>query len=255
MKSLILILAHQDDEFGVYSQINSFKNKKKIYVFYMTSGFQYKISKVALSIRDKESLKVLNKLGIKKNNIFFIGRSLGISANQLHNYLNIAYQNVLKFCKKIKGQKIILSHSLEGGHEDHDACFYLTKKILKSFDKTTTSFQFSLYNGKKMPFIFYRVFSPISENGKIINYPINFLCRLKFIYLLFFYKSQIKIWIGLYPFIIYKYLFNKINNIQVIKKNNIIKRPHKGKLLYEKRNFLKYNLFKKNIRKFYLNQN
>ena len=40
-----------------------------------------------LSIRDKESLKTLKKLGLKKENIFFIGRELGIDHYSL--YLNL----------------------------------------------------------------------------------------------------------------------------------------------------------------------
>ena len=37
-KNLIIIIAHQDDEFCIYNRIYKFKNKNNIYVFYLTSG-------------------------------------------------------------------------------------------------------------------------------------------------------------------------------------------------------------------------
>ena len=68
--------------------------------------------------------------------------------------------------------------------------------------------------------------------------------------MLFFYKSQLKTWLGLYPFIIFKYLFYKNDEIQEIKKSFFIRRPHKGKLLYEKRGYCTYDKFEKKIIKF-----
>ena len=73
-----------------------------------------------------------------------------------------------------------------------------------------------------------------------------------FVGLLFFYKSQLKIWFGLYPFIIFHYIFFGYNLLCPLNTSKIIKRPHSGKLLYELRNFCNFKLFR-NKTKFFLN--
>ena len=71
------------------------------------------------------------------------------------------------------------------------------------------------------------------------------LDRINFIRLLFNYTSQIKTWIGLYPFIIFHYLFKGFNFIEILNSNKIIQRPHMGNLLYERRGFCKFETLKK----------
>ena len=68
---------------------------------------------------------------------------------------------------------------------------------------------------------------------------------------LFFYKSQLKVWIGLYPFLIFNYLFRDFVYLQRIDKKYTIKKPHKGLLLYERFRNLDFNIVKKHIVKFY----
>ena len=249
-KKLIIVLAHQDDELFIYNRIINFNYKKDIYVFYMTSGMNINLNKTKYNKRDLESISVLKKLGVSKKNIFFLGRKLSINNNQLYINLHKAFNELVINLKSIKGNKIVYTHSLEGGHEDHDACNYLIRVANFKYKFFCECYQFSAYNGKNLPFIFFKVLSPITENGKIHNKKYKFFDRFKFIYFLFFYTSQLKIWIGLYPFIIFKYLFYKTDSIQTIERNISIRKPHKGKLLYEKRGYCTYKKFKKKILNF-----
>ena len=70
-KNIIYLFAHQDDEFGVFVDI--YKNVKahNIYVFYLTNGDTRITEKSKLTNRDLESIKVLTKLGIKKQILDF----------------------------------------------------------------------------------------------------------------------------------------------------------------------------------------
>jgi hypothetical protein len=249
-KNLIIIIAHQDDEFCIFNRISNYPYKKNIFVFYMTSGMDKNFNKTSLNKRDIESINVLRRLGLEKKNIFFLGRKCSINNNQLYKNLNIALKTLLIFLKKINGFNIVYTHALEGGHEDHDACNYLVKVLNRKFNFFNKCYQFPAYHGKNLPYIFFRVLSPISENGKIYKKKYIFSDRFRFICLLFFYKSQLKTWLGLYPFIIFKYLFYKNDEIQEIKKSFFIRRPHKGKLLYEKRGYCTYDKFEKKIIKF-----
>ena len=96
-KNIFYFLAHQDDEFGCFIKLDHDISFENTYVFYLTSGGK-KISKKNISsIRDKESLKTLKKLGLKKENIFFLGRELGIDHYTL--FLNLEKVHK-KICKK-----------------------------------------------------------------------------------------------------------------------------------------------------------
>ena len=242
-KKIFYIFAHQDDEFGIFIQLKKEIKKNEIYIFYLTSGTDKKISINKLYLRDKESIKSLTTLGVKKENIFFIGRKLGISHNKL--YLNAKKVSIFleNFILKFHKPNSIYTHSWEGGHEDHDTCNLITRRIKKKF-KIKNCFQFSLYNSYNTSIFFFKVFNPIkSKYGKKVYAPI--LDRIYFIKLLFNYTSQIKIWIGLYPFVIFHYLIKGYNFIEKLNSSLVIEKPHKGKLLYEKRNFCKFKVLKK----------
>ncbi len=241
-KKIFYFFAHQDDELGIFIQIKKEIKKNELFIFYLTSGTDKKINKNKLYTRDKESLKTLISLGVKKKNIFFIGRKLGINHNKL--YLNakkvtVFLENIISNLHKPYS---IYTHSWEGGHEDHDTCNLIARRIKRKF-KIKKCFQFSLYNAFKTSIIFFKVFNPIKKDGKKVFASLS--DRIYIIRLLFNYKSQIKIWIGLYPFIIFHYLVKGYNFIEKLDDNKIIKKPHSGKLLYEKRKFCKFEILKK----------
>ena len=242
-KKIFYLFAHQDDEFGIFIQLKKDIEKNEPLIFYLTSGFDKRINKNKFCLRDKESLKTLKSLGVKKKNIFFIGRKLEVSNNKL--YLNTKkVTNFLEnfILKKFK-PSAIYTHSWEGGHEDHDTCNLISRRLKKKFN-IKNCFQFSLYNAFNTSIIFFRVFNPINKtHGKKIF--AKLIDRIYFIRLLFNYTSQIKIWFGLYPFIINHYLFKGFNFIENLETSNKIVKPHSGKLLYEKRNYCKYLNLKK----------
>jgi len=242
-KKIFYLFAHQDDEFGIFIQLKKDIEKNEPFIFYLTSGSDKKIDKNKLCLRDKESLKTLKSLGVRQKNIFFIGRKLEIKNNNL--YLDA--KKVISFLedfflKKFK-PSAIYTHSWEGGHEDHDTCNLIARRLRKKFN-IKNCFQFSQYNSFNTSLIFFKVFNPIDKNNgkKVFT---NLLNRIRFIRLLFNYKSQIKIWFGLYPLIINHYLFKGFNFIENLETSNKIIKPHSGKLLYEKRNFCKFSTFKK----------
>ena len=91
-KNILYLFAHQDDEFGTFIDISKKIKNYNIYVFYLTSGYSSKISKYKLLKRDKESIKVLHKLGVRKKNIIFLGKKLNIKVNRLYVNLSKAYK-------------------------------------------------------------------------------------------------------------------------------------------------------------------
>ena len=242
-KKIFYIFAHQDDEMAIFIQLKKDIMENEPFIFFLTSGTSEKIKKNKLHLRDKESLKTLKALGAKEKNIFFIGRKLNIKHNEL--YLNAKKVTIFleDFILKKHMPTSIYTHSWEGGHEDHDTCNLISRRLKKKFN-IKNCFQFSLYNAFNTSIIFFRVFNPINKtHGEKIF--AKLIDRIYFIRLLFNYTSQIKIWFGLYPFIINHYLFKGYNFIEKLNSDNKIKKPHSGELLYEKRNYCKYLNLKK----------
>ena len=246
--NIFFIFSHQDDEFGLFNIIEkATKKQKNVFVIYLTSGLKTKNqnNKNKQLQRDKESLKVLLKLGVRRNNIFFLGKKLNIPVYYLYKNLNIVYQEIKNFLKNHQGKHIIYTHSWEGGNEDHDACFVIVKKIIHQNFKIVKAFEFSQYHNYKTKILPFKVQNFISDKKKIYRTKIKFNDKIKYIHYLFNYISQLYIWLPIFPFVIMRILMNDYGNLKMIKKNLIIKKPHKGTLLYEKLRKKKYTYFKK----------
>lgn len=240
-KNIFYLFAHQDDEFGVFIDISNKIKNYNVFVIYLTSGYNTKIAKSQFSKRDKESLSVLKKIGVQKKNVIFLGKKIDIKCNKLYQNLQKVYNELILFTKLVNPCQII-THSWEGGHEDHDACNLIARKIGFKFGNIHKCKEFSLYNAYKCKFLYFKVFNPIKKKGLYVK--TSFFKRLSYIRLLFFYRTQFKIWIGLYPFVIIHYLFYGYNFLQPLNISKSVKKPHSGKLLYEVRNFCSFKEFK-----------
>ena len=90
--NIFFIFCHQDDEFGLFNVIEkATKKQKNVFVIYLTSGLKTKNqnSKNKQLQRDKESLKVLLKLGVSRNKQF------------LNFYINYTLEHLIFYLKKI----------------------------------------------------------------------------------------------------------------------------------------------------------
>ena len=251
MATSIFILSHQDDEIGIFEILRLASEKKeKVYIFYMTNGsIKTEIPKNKIFYRDKESMSVLKNFGLNNKNVIFFGRLNNIPTCYLYKKLDLAYKKLNNFINKIPGEIKIYTHSWEGGNEDHDACNILVKKILNSSSNIDESYQFPLYNADT-PYFFYKVQKFIKNDRKSPKIKINLINRIRYIKYLFYYKFQLRVWLGLYPFLIKNFLFNKYMQIQYLNKNLDFKKPHKGKLLYEKFKRCNYYDFSRSVKSF-----
>ena len=70
-KNIVYLFAHQDDAFGDDIDISNKIKNNNVYIVFLTSGYNKKIFKSKISKRDKESLAVLKKIGVKKKKYLF----------------------------------------------------------------------------------------------------------------------------------------------------------------------------------------
>lgn len=237
----IFIFAHQDDETGVFWELQRLVScGENVIVVYLTSG---DLSGKPSPIRDRESISVLEKIGIARDNIYFLGSEVGIPDGKLCNYLEIAFQSVLELLKRIGTPQRMYFLAWEGGHQDHDAVHLIGMALGKKFGILEHCFQFPLYMGHRLPSILFKLFSPLPENGIISLATIPWRDRFRFISYCLSYPSQKKTWIGLFPFFFLHYIFWGTQILQPVSLPRIRQQPHTGCLLYERRGFYSYKKF------------
>lgn len=237
----VFLFAHQDDEYGVFHLIEqSVACGRRPLCLYLTNG---DFGGQDVAVRNRESLGVLQKLGVLEDDCVFVGQEEKISDGQLVNGLEAAYQAVLS-CLKKKGAEVhaIYLLSYEGGHQDHDAAYVVGCRLVEVMG-IARAWQFSLYNGRGLPGILFRVLAPVVENGRVYNEPISFSGRCRYIGYCLSYRSQWKTWLALLPFVLAHYVFYGTQSLQKVSAARCLSRPHEGALLYERRGALGYEDF------------
>lgn len=231
-KTSIFLLPHQDDEFGVFHSISrEILKKKDVWCIFFTHGSDID------DLRNQESLKVLCQMGVEPEKILFQGLKLNIKDGTIVNNLKAASDWLLSFLQSLNNIDYIFTPAWEGGHPDHDALHAVTIFVTLKLNILDHVRQFPLYNAFNCRPPFFRVISPLKENGDIERESISKIKAFKFIKLCFGYRSQIKTWIGLLPFVVFSYIFIGKQHLQKVSIKRLSERPHKGKLYYENRKF------------------
>jgi len=242
--SAIFLFAHQDDEFGVLQKIiDEIAKGRNVYCAYFTTG-TYDGEKAER--RNLESVRVLSDLGVSLKNIIFVGEMLSISDGRLLDHL-MKGKNWLFSWLQTQRDVSIYMPAWEGGHHDHDSLHAIGVVVAKINGILPSAWQYSLYNAYKCPKPFFRVLSPLLLNGEVVEQSIGLVNRLRFLRYIFWYPSQIKTWIGLFPFILFNYVVSGKQKLQKVSYLRIHQRPHEGDLYYERRNFSTWEKMSKEI--------
>ena len=233
----IFFFAHQDDEFGVFQSIlNEQQARRKIVCVYLTNGV-VSGKKISSEVRNSESRGILKKINVQMQDVYFAGDDIPIKDGKLPQSLKLAETWIGKWIEQFSNIRSIYTTAWEGGHQDHDALYALVVNIATKKNLLHCVKQFSLYNSFRLGGPFFRVLSPLQANGKIESTIIPWANRFRFLTYCLSYTSQMKTWLGLFPFVFFHYLFFGKQYLQSVSIEIIEQRPHEGKLYYEKRNF------------------
>lgn len=234
----LFLFAHQDDEFGVFQKIiDEVQKGSVVHCAYLTNG---SYGGVSPSRRNQESLNVLSKLGVQKQDIVFAGFKLSIPDGCLPEHLVVCSNWIRQWLHAFTDISAIYVPAWEGGHQDHDALHALTVGVAQEIGILKCVRQFPLYNSYGCPGTLFKVFHPLSRNGVVIKGRISLGNRLRFLRYCLSYPSQAKTWLGLFPFVLLHYLTSGSQKLQVVSSERVYQRPHEGKLYYEKRGFFEW---------------
>jgi LmbE family N-acetylglucosaminyl deacetylase len=234
----LFLFAHQDDEFGVFAQIEQeLQEGRRVCCIYATDGAATAIS----NVRDAESRAVLQRLGVLAGDIIFIGRQLGISDGQLHRHTDVLKQWLNSFFNLHRKLYVCFVPAWEGGHPDHDLLHAIAIELLNSKKNIVNIWQYSLYNGRNCFGPFFRLCSPLPENGPVKRSRISWPDRLRYVRLCLAYPSQWRTWIGLFPFACVHYFLVGVQQLQRVDQTRLSQPPHAQPLYYERRGFLDWS--------------
>lgn len=234
----LFLFAHQDDEFGVFAQIEQeLRIGQRVCCIYVTDG----ASTANPDLRDAESRAALQKLGVFTDDIIFIGRELGIADGKLHHNISAFAAWLDHYVNSSLMLKTCFVPAWEGGHPDHDLVHAITVELLTMKDRSFRIWQYPLYNSRKCIGPFFRLMSPLPENGPINSFLIDWRDRIRYVRLCMAYPSQWRSWIGLFPFACFHYLCRGIQQLQHVNRARLLEPPHLRPLYYERRGFLDWS--------------
>lgn len=235
----LFFFAHQDDEFAVFQRISmECQLGHRVICAYLTSGVQ---AGESVLTRNEESLKVLENLGVNREDVFFAGHEHNIADGQLIVHFDRAIYWITDWIHCFDLINQIFIPSWEGGHPDHDLLHAAV--LIATLDSKLTILlrQFSLYNAYKCPTPFFRVLSPLDKNGPVTDTAIPWKNRIRFLKYCLSYPSQSKSWLGLFPVTALHYIFSGVESVQNVSLRRLSERPHEGQLYYERRRFCKWS--------------
>ena len=244
-ESALFFFAHQDDESGVFQKIlDELSIGRNVSCVFFTTG----VSKGRdASIRNSESQSVLTKLGVSKEDIYFVGDEVGISDGDLINNIQNATTWLEQFLLENPAIASMYIPSWEGGHPDHDILHAISVVVSQKYNLLDATRQYSLYNGYQCFGPLFRTIFLLKENGQVESEKLRWSNRFRFLGFCLQYPSQLKTWIGLFPMMFLHYIFWGTQNLQKVSIKRILERPHSGMLYYERRKFSSYEKVSKKI--------
>lgn len=242
----LFLLAHQDDEFGVFDAIlECHRRGWRARCAFLTEGPRG--SRLAAR-REAESRRVLRDLDVAADDIVFAGSLLGIADGTLAERLAVAAPWLRNWMRQAGRIELICVPAWEGGHPDHDALHAITVLLASELGLLGRLRQFALYHalGRRWPFL--NVLAPLPANGPVVARKIDWRRRCRFVRLCLCYHSQRKTWSGLLPGVIAHYLRHGTQTLQAVSLERLRQRPHEGALQYERKRFYTWEQMRARLR-------
>ena len=185
------------------------------------------------AVRDAESLVALTKLGVRPDAICFLGSRHGIEDLALVRSLDHSFGLLKEHLRSAQIDQIFCL-AFEGGHPDHDASHLVALALARERRLLNNIWQFPMYNGRGTPGQLFRVMTPVDSRGGLKR-RISLRDGLRIALLSSLYRSQRSTWLGLLPEALVKLVFLRREIMQRAKREAAMRKPHAGKLFYERR--------------------
>jgi len=240
-EQVLCLLPHQDDEFAIFAEIEAaVAAGNRVTCVYLTDGA---FGGQSIERREAESQRVLSALGVAREDVHWLGSQLGIADRALFRRVIEATEAIRRVLVQTGDRWRILMPAWEGGHHDHDAAHLMGLLLAQGLGPSASAHQFSIYHGYPLPGPFFRVLSPLRENGPVLERSVPWAKRLRYLRYCLSYPSQWKTWIGLFPGVLANYIAVGTQRLQPVDPSRVQEPPHSGRVLYERRGFCTWSTF------------
>ncbi|THD57971.1 PIG-L family deacetylase, partial [Phenylobacterium sp.] len=227
--TVVYILAHFDDEYCglplVTAAVAAGEDQLFLYVA------DYRTPDLAQR-RHAESQALLAHLGVDPAKVVHAGRGAGAVDGAVHRALPAAYAALGAALADVGPISRIVVTAWEGGHMDHDMCALMATDIAATHGNPPIE-TISLYNGPRLPSIFFHGGWPLPQNGPIRRVRVGPAAWLSWMAAVRFFPSQTKTWLGLWPAMFWSYAWRGFG-VQTLDPARVRERPHPGALFYER---------------------
>lgn len=243
----LILLAHQDDELGIMSEIEAaLARGDRVVCAYLTSGA---FAGVSAERRNGESRAALSALGVPLGDIRFVGGESGIGDGQLVERLDAALAAVIRLADEIGDIDRIFLHAWEGGHQDHDAVHLVGLALARARGILAETRQFPLYRSPGVDGqIAFK--APLAANGPVERHRIPVLARLRYLLALRHYPSQLRVMARLAPRFVWDFIVDGCQKLQPVSAGRVSERPNEGTMLYEQWGLYTYERFRQAAMRF-----
>jgi LmbE family N-acetylglucosaminyl deacetylase len=226
--TVVYVLAHFDDEYCALPLIRrtAAEGREQLFIHVV----DYRKPHMAQRRRD-ETAAFLAAEGVAASAQIHLGAGSGWWDGELHRHAGPAYE-ALKAAVPGPISRVVVP-AWEGGHPDHDVCAAMGVKLAAERGGVPVD-QVSLYQGKGLPWIFYRACWPLPENGPVQEIRLRGRDWLSWLAAVGAFPSQVKAWSGLLPGMALTYLRLGAFRFQGLDPRRIGEAPHRGGLLYER---------------------
>ena len=231
--TVLVLLAHQDDEFALQPMlIEAVLAGWQVHCAYFTQAPQPALN----AQRNAESLQVLKSLGLPDSQVHWPGQRLDIVDGRLWQHLPACAAWLQLELQRLQPAQLWLP-AWEGGHPDHDALHACGVLVSQRLDRLARVRQFPLYNGWQRHAPWFRVLTPLPDNGPVQIHPMPWRMRWRCLQRCLSYPSQWRSWLGLLPPVAWHLLVKGRLYSQPVSVARLQQRPHPGRLYYEARGF------------------
>lgn len=226
----VYVLAHFDDEYAALPLILRDRAEGREARFLYNVAYR---TEAEAATRIAETRRFLTRFGLDPNWAIHVGRDHGVLDGALHSDAPRAFA-ALRACVASLGEADrFVTTAWEGGHPDHDMSAAMTAKLAAQAGGAPVE-QFSLYNAPDLPWILYHGARPLPQNGPVRRMRLTARHRLRWAAAVADYRSQIPVFLGLWPAMATTLLRQGDFRWQDLQPGRTDERPHPGPLHYER---------------------
>lgn len=241
----LFVFAHQDDEIAAAARIAQLvREGATITCVYLTDGEGRGTSS---KVRDEESRRVLQHLGVDLARVHFIGSEERIPDGKLVEHLDRA---LALLEARVSNVDEVWCLAYEGGHQDHDASHLVAVAFAAKHDLLDRTFELPLY--RRHPLLTFQTLAPLRAGKPWTARHLGLRDAMRMLALCRFYRSQRKTWLGLLPTAIARALVQRCEWFRPVDVSRLTQRPHEGPMLYETRFGVAWDEFARNAQPFVL---